>query len=139
MRILSTIFVLALSITLVACTSGNQINARSIKTANRSVSMIKDRLPTEQRIEFEVSYWTLRDSIKSRDEFLDTVGGKTPEELVVLGKEVFQTRKNSGFKNYEQYTSWEQMIAKFTQERIDQNRSIKSDPRDKDNSVTYKL
>jgi len=139
MRILSTIFVLALSITLVACTSGNQINARSIKTANRSVSMIKDRLPTEQRIEFEVSYWTLRDSIKSRDEFLDTVGGKTPEELVVLGKEVFQTRKNSGFKNYEQYTSWEQMIAKFTQERIDQNRSIKSDPRDKGNSVTYKL
>ena len=139
MRILSTVFVLALSITLVACTSGNQINGRSLKSANKSVNRIKDRLPTEQRIEFEVSYWTLRDSIRDKSEFLDTVGGKTHEELIVLGKEVFQTRKKAGFKNYEQYTSWDQMIAKFTQERINQGRVKAKDPRDTNNSVIYKL
>jgi hypothetical protein len=101
--------------------------------------MIKDRLPTEQRIEFEVSYWTLRDSIKDREEFLDTVDGKNSEEMVVLGKEVFQQRKNSGFIAYDQYDNWEQMIAKFTQERIDQNRSKEYDPRDSANNVLYKL
>ena len=100
MKILSTVFIFIISISLFGCTSGNEVSGRSIKSANRSVNRIKDRLPTEQRIEFEVSYWTLRDSIKTRDEFLDTVGGKTPEQLIKLGKEVFQQRKNTGFKNY---------------------------------------
>lgn len=141
MRVLSTIFIFAISVTLVACTSGGEINGRSIKSANKSVNRIKDKLPTEQRIEFEVSYWTLRDSIRDKGEFLDTVGGKTPEELTVLGKEVFQKRKSSGFKNYQQYSSWEQMIAQFTQERINQNRSAgaKRVQRDTGNSVLYDL
>ncbi len=139
MRISSTIFVFIMCIFLMACTTGNQINGRSIKTANRSVSMIKDRLPTEQRIEFEVSYWTLRDSIKTKDEFLDAVDGKTPEELTVLGKEVFQQRKNSGFKAYDQYASWDQMIAKFTQDRIDQSRRKTPAPKDVANNLLYKL
>jgi len=140
MRILSTVFIVAISASLVACTSGNEINSRSLKTANKSVNMIKNRLPTEQRIEFEVSYWTLRDSIKSKDKFLDTVGGKTPEELIVLGKEIFQSRKAAGFKNYEQYSSWDQMITKFTQDRINQDKHKKRpDARDQANSVIYNL
>lgn len=140
MRGLSTTLVFIICVTLIGCTSGNQINARSLKTANRSVSRIKDRLPTELRIEYEVSYWTLRDSIKDKEEFLDTVDGKTPEEMIVLGKDIFQQRKNSGFRNYEHYSSWDQMITRFTQERIDQNRSLKKSPRQPRNgSVLYKL
>ena len=139
MRVLPTIFISLICAFLIGCSSGGEVSGRSIKSANKSVNRIKNRLPTEQRIEFEVSYWTLRDSIKNREEFLDTVGGKTPYELIVLGKEVFQQRKSTGFTNYEQYTSWEQMIAKFTQERIDQNKRKKPDPRDEGNSVLYKL
>ena len=139
MRILSTVFVFIMCVLLIGCSGGPEVSGRSLKSANKSVAKIKDRLPTEKRIEFEVSYWTLRDSIRNRDDFLDTVGGKNVEELIVLGKEVFQQRKDSGFKDYEQYSSWEQMIAKYTQERIDQNRRKKPDPRDEGNSVLYKL
>ncbi len=139
MRIMSTVLISFIFALLVGCSSGGEVSGRSIKSANKSVIRIKNRLPTEQRIEFEVSYWTLRDSIKNREEFLDTVGGKTPEELIVLGKEIFQQRKNAGFKDYDQYNSWDQMIAKFTQDRIDQNKHRKRDPRDAGNSVLYKL
>ena len=141
MRILSTVFVFIMCAFLIGCSGGPEVSGRSLKSANKSVARIKDRLPTEKRIEFEVSYWTLRDSIRNRDEFLDTVGGKNVEELIVLGKEVFQQRKDSGFKDYDQYSSWDQMIAKYTQERIDQNRRKKPDPRDggNGNSVIYKL
>ncbi len=141
MRVSSTIFVFITCAFLIGCISGNEVNGRSIKSANKSVNRIKHRLPTEQRIEYEVSYWTLRDSIKNRDEFLDTVGGKTVEELIVLGKEVFQQRKNSGFQNYDQYTSWEQMITKYTQERLDQNKNktLKSRQQEQDNNVLYRL
>lgn len=139
MKILSTILISFIFALLVGCSSGGEVSGRSIKSANRSVIRIKNRLPTEQRIEFEVSYWTLRDAIKNREEFLDTVGGKTPDELIVLGKEIFQQRKNAGFKDYDQYNSWDQMIAKFTQDRIDQNKHRKRDPRDAGNNVLYKL
>lgn len=139
MRILSTVLISFTFALLIGCSSGGEVSGRSIKSANKSVNRIKNRLPTEKRIEFEVSYWTLRDSIKNREDFLDTVGGKTPDELIVLGKEVFQQRKSSGFKNYDQYSNWEQMISKFTQERINQTRHKKIDPRDDGNSVIYKL
>ena len=139
MRVLSTVFILIMCTLLTGCIGGDEVNGRSLKSANRSVNRIKDRLPTEQRIEFEVSYWTLRDSIKDRDEFLDTVSGKNVAELIVMGKEVFLQRKNSGLKNYEQYSSWEQMIAKFTQERINQTKHKKPDTRDQANSVIYNL
>ena len=139
MKVLSTIFIFIMCTLLTGCIGGDEVNGRSIKSANRSVNRIKDRLSTEQRIEFEVSYWTLRDSIRNKDEFLDAVGGKNVEELIVMGKEVFQQRKNSGFKNYDQYDSWEQMIAKYTQERIDQKRHKKPDPRDQNNNILYDL
>ncbi len=139
MRVSTSIFLVIICASLISCSKGNQINGRSLRTANKSVSYIKDRLPVEQRVEFEVSFWSLRDEIRNNEEFLDTVDGKTPEELIALGKELFQKRKNAGFKDYEQFTSWEQMIADYTQERIDQNRRKKPDPRDKNNNVLYKL
>ncbi len=139
MRIFSPLLVFIIAAALVGCTSGNQVNARSLKTANRSVNRIKDRLPAEKRIEFEVSYWTLRDSIRSREEFLDKVDGKTPEELIELGKEVFQNRKSAGFKNYQHYNSWDEMITQFSEERNNQGKQLnaKKDPRN--GSVLYRL
>ncbi len=139
MKVLSVIIVFFILSSLTGCSKGNQINGRSLRSANRSVSYIKDRLPVKQRVEFEVSFWSLRDEIRNNAKFLDTVDGKTPEELIVLGKELFQKRKNTGYKGYDQFDSWEQMISQYTQERMDQNRRKRPDPRDKANNVLYKL
>ncbi len=139
MRIKSISLVLLLTASMMGCSGGDQINGRSLKTANRSVSFIKERLPNEKRIEFEVSYWTLRDSIKNNEEFLDKVDGKRPDELIELGREIFQQRKSAGFSDYQKFNSWEQMITEFTQQRLDQNRSNRPGDRDKMNNVLYKL
>jgi hypothetical protein len=136
---LSTIFVFTLCLFLIGCTSGNQVSGRSLKSANRSVSRIKDRLPTEKRIEFEISYWAIRDFFKDKKEFLDAVDGKTPEELIIQGKEVFQQRKSAGFREYEKYNNWDQMITQFTQERIDQDKLHKKTDTRRNGSVLYKL
>jgi len=126
---------------LAGCNKSQQINGSTMKTVNRSVSHIKERLPLDQRIEFEVSFWTLRDEIKDNDEFLKTIDGKTPEQLIAAGRELFNKRKASGNKDYEQFNTWEQMIAQYSQERIDQNRKKTPDARDKANPhrVDYKM
>ncbi len=125
---------------LIACSKGSQINGHNTRTAFRSVKALKNRLSPDARIEFEVSFWMLRDSIKSEKEFLNTVDGKKPEEITAMGKELYQQRKNSGFAGYEKYTSWDDMIAQFGKERFDQdNRKNKENPQDKANDVLYKL
>ncbi len=128
--------------TLIACGKGQEINGHNLKTANRSVKALKERLPTESRIEFEVAYWTIRDAKKDNDEFLDAVDGKTPMEIVALGKEIYQQRKNEGFQAYAKYSSWEDMISQFGKERSDQDngKSLKKeDAKDRANDVLYKL
>ncbi len=131
------IFIATLS--LFSCSKGNEVSGRSMKGAYRSVNYIKNRLPTEQRIEFELSFWALRDEIKNKDAFLDTVGGKTPEELTELGKELYQKRKNEGYEKYEQFDSWDHMISHYAQERLDQNKPKKVNARDSGNSLMYDL
>jgi len=126
---------------LVACSKGSQINGHNTRTAFRSVKALKNRLSPDARIEFEVSFWMLRDSIKSEKDFLNAVDGKKPEEIIALGKELYQQRKNNGFAGYEKYSSWDDMIAKFGKERIDQDnrKAQKEDPKDQANDVLYKL
>jgi len=127
---------------LIACNNGQEINGRSTKTAYRSVKGIKERLPSETRIQFEVAFWTIRDANKDDSKFLDLVGGKTPEEIIVLGKEIYQQRKDTGYQAYTQYSSWEDMINKFGKERNDQENRVgkkKEDPKDKANNVLYNL
>ena len=125
----------------IGCNKSHQINGSSQKTVNRSMASIKERLPLDQRIEFEVSFWSLRDEIRNNKEFLDAVDGKTPEQLIEIGKELFAKRKAAGNKEYEQYANWDQMISQYTQERIDQNRKKTPDQRDKNPParVDYKM
>ena len=129
--------------TLLACSKGQEINGHTTNTAYRSVKALKNRLSPDNRIEFEVSFWTIRDAKKDDKEFLDTVDGKTPEEIIAMGKEIYQERKAAGFKAYEQYSSWEEMIAKFGKERMDQDnrkgRSKEEMDKEKANDVLYKL
>ena len=116
---------------LIGCNRSHQINGSSMRTVSRSVNSIKEKLPLDQRIEFEVSYWSLRDELKNNKDFLNEIDGMTPEKLIAKGKEIFEKRKASGVKNYQQYANWDEMIAQYTQERIDQNRKKTPDPRDK--------
>ena len=141
MKKLSTLLLILSCTVLVACGKGQEINGHSTSTAYRSVKALKNRLPTENRIEFEVSFWTIRDTKKDDKEFLNIVDGKIPEEIIVLGKELYQERKAAGFKGYEEYSSWQDMINKFGKERMDQdNRKGKSKgEQDKANDVLYKL
>jgi hypothetical protein len=143
MKKLPTLLLILGCATLIACSKGQEINGHNTATAYRSVKAIKNRLSPDNRIEFEVSFWTIRDAKKDDKEFLDVVDGKKPEEIIAIGKEIYQERKAAGFKGYEQYSSWEEMIAKFGKERIDQDnrkgKSKEAQDKDKANDVLYKL
>lgn len=130
--------------TLIACGKGQEINGHNTSTAYRSVKGLKNRLPIEKRIEFEVAFWTIRDLKKDDKEFLNAVDGKTPDQIIEAGQQIYQERKASGFKDYESYNSWQDMITKFGKERSEQENKInksKADPNaNKPNdSVLYKL
>jgi len=126
---------------LIACGKGDQINGHNTKTAYRSVKALKNRLPANSRIEFEVAFWAIRDANKDDSQFLDAVDGKKPEEIIGLGKEIYQKRKDEGFAAYSQYKNWEDMISKFSAERDEQDikGKKKEDAKDKANDVLYKL
>jgi hypothetical protein len=124
---------------LLACGKGEEINGHNTKTAYRSVKALKNRLSPDARIEFEVSFWTIRDAQKDDKEFLSVVDGKKPSEIIGLGKEIYQQRKQAGYKGYESYSSWEEMIAKFGKERIDQDNRKGKPKEDKENDLLYKL
>jgi len=140
MNKISVFLIFVLSCTLLsACGRSEKVNGHNIRTAYKSVKILKERLPAEKRIEFEVSFWTIRDAQKADSGFLDAVDGKTPTEIIDMGREIYQQRKNAGFKGYEQYSSWEDMISKFSQERSQQGAINKEDARDKANDVLYNL
>lgn len=143
MRNILTLFVLILTFSLIGCGNGNQINGRSFNTALRSVKVMKERLPGDMKHEFQLSFWTIRDAYKNTDEFLQQVDGKTPDAIIAEAKDIFQQRKTQGLKEYEKYSSWEDMINQFNEERMNQDRGKKTDPRDlkgaKEQSVDYKL
>ncbi|MCF7988435.1 MAG: hypothetical protein K9L60_12830 [Methylovulum sp.] len=142
MKKLATLLIILSCGVLVACSNGQKINGHTTKTAYKSVKMLKNRLVPENRIEFEVAFWAIRDANKEDSKFLELVDGKKPEEIISLGKEIYQQRRDAGFKEYTQYSSWEEMITKFGRERIDQDNrksSKKEDTKDKDNDVLYKL
>ena len=137
------LLILGCTTLIASCGKGQEINGHTTNTAYRSVKALKNRLPPDTRIEFEVSFWAIRDANKDDKAFLDVVDGKTPEEIIALGKEIYQQRKAAGFKDYDQYSSWEDMIAKFGKERIDQDnrkgKSKEAQDKDKANDVLYKL
>jgi len=140
MRILSIIIISFSILVSTGCSSGGQINGRSFKTSLRSVKMIKNRLPQDQKVAFELSFWAIRDLYRKNSEFLDQVDGKSPTELIIAGKAVFEKRKAEGFKEYQQYATWDDMIRKYTEDRMNQTaKKTKADPRDKDNSILYTL
>jgi len=124
----------------IGCGGKPTINGRNIQAAFKSMNRMKYYLPDEQRMEFEIGFWTIRDALGNSDEFLDTVDGKTAPEIVALGKKYFQQRKAAGIPAYTKYASWDDMISKVIAERkaqsIPKSRMTK---RDRDNNILYNL
>ncbi|WP_230874629.1 hypothetical protein [Methylomonas sp. LL1] len=123
-----------------ACGNAGQINGLSLTTAHKSVSFIKEHLPANQRVEFEVAYWALRAQFKTDGDFLKAIDGKTAGDLIASAKAGFIDGKVSGAKEYAAYPNWEQMIAEQTRIRTEQDRGA-IDPHDKKGypRVDYKM
>jgi hypothetical protein len=112
--------VLLSCVILTACNNGQKINGHNEKTVYRSVQMIKPRLPENTRIEYEIAFGLLREAEKDNAIFFKSIDGKTPPELIATGKEIFQKRKTEGLTQYQQYETWESMIANYQKERAAQ-------------------
>ncbi|MEI7839223.1 MAG: hypothetical protein WCJ11_01855 [Methylococcaceae bacterium] len=129
---------------LMAC-NGQEINAHSEKTAYKSVKMIKNHLTEDKRVEYEMSFWMIRDAKKDNAEFLSAVDGKKADEIIAMGKEIYAQRKSAGFAEYQQYKTWEEMMAKYDRDRIKQGKSktdIKekiNDPQSGNRDVIYSM
>jgi hypothetical protein len=130
MKKLPIVLLLACSTMLVACNNGQKINGHTEKTAYRSIKMIKPRLPEEKRVAYEMSFWMIRDDKKDNSEFLNTIDEKTPDEIIGMGKELYQKRKDAGVAEYQTYKTWEEMMAKYDRDRMNQGKA-KTDIREK--------
>ena len=74
---------------LTACNNGQKINGHNEKTVYRSVQMIKPRLPENTRLEYEIAFGLLREAEKDNAIFFKSIDGKTPSELIAMGKDIF--------------------------------------------------
>jgi hypothetical protein len=122
------------------CSSERSINGRNEQTAAKSVKIMKEYLPPDMRVEFELAYWTIRDALHDKKEFLDAVNGKTAPELIAAGRQYFDRQKAAGAKGYDKYSSWDEMVAVLIKERKEQSFSRKAeDSTDRANNILYKL
>ncbi len=83
------------TLSLTACNKGNEIAGRSQASVSKSARYLKERLSADKRLEFEVSFFAVRDSIKDSSEFLKAVDGKTPDQIIEMGKAIYAERKKS--------------------------------------------
>lgn len=138
----AAIFMILSLLSLTNCSNSNEINGHSLKTALRSVKHIKERLPPNKRLEFEIAFGLIRDDIKDNDKFLSYVGGKSSLEIIEAAKILFQGQKK-GINSSNKYDSWEAMLAQVSSERSNQDKSFHKDPRElttpKNPNVLYKL
>ncbi len=82
MKKLPALLLILSSATLIACGKGQEINGHNTATAYRSVKALKNRLSPDNRIEFEVSFWTIRDAKSlARKEWIRITAKVNPKKL----------------------------------------------------------
>ena len=134
------VFLILIILGLTACNNGQKINGHNEKTVYRSVQMIKPRLPENTRLEYEIAFGLLREAEKDNAIFFKSIDGKTPAELIAIGKEIFQQRKEEGVAQYQIHQNWEEMIKNYQQQRAAQKveTDIKKDSKN-NRAIDYKL
>lgn len=134
------VFLILIILGLTACNNGQKINGHNEKTVYRSLQMIKPRLPENTRLEYEIAFGLLRETEKDNVIFFKSIDGKTPAELIAMGKEIFQQRKTEGVAAYQQHQNWDEMIKNYQQQRAAQKveTDIKKDS-ENNRAINYKL
>ncbi len=92
------------------CERPNQIEVNGKKSILRSFMQLKQRMDFKQGTEFEVAFWSLKKKAGNEDAFRSLVNGKTPDEVIEMGKQYFTERKQTNDPDYIQYASWDAMI-----------------------------
>lgn len=134
------VFLISVILLLTACNNGQKINGHNEKTVYKSIQMIKPRLPENTRIEYEIAFGLLREAEKDNAIFFKSIDGKTPAELIGMGKEIYQQHKTEGVAQYQKYQSWEEMMKFYQQQRAAQKveTDIKKDS-ENNRAIDYKL
>ncbi|MGX2032885.1 hypothetical protein [Methylocaldum gracile] len=94
----------------------DEINGTSREAVYKSAIQVKRYLNTDERVLFDTALGIL-DKIKSEegpDTFVNTVDGKTPDEVIETAKQEVNTKIAAGHPDFKQYTSWDDMIQKLT-------------------------
>jgi len=133
MKTKTFVYLMSLCLLTVGCGKGDQINANSDNSLYRSVIALQRRLPDQERVEFEVSFWSLKQFAQNESTFRNQVNGKTVQEVIEMGKQNFAAQKAAGNADYIKYPSWEAMIAELVKER--QQSAKRVDRRDRANRI----
>lgn len=141
-KIYFVLFCLAFAF-LSGCSSERHVNARSVKSAFKSVRTMKEYLPKDQKLEFQIAFWTIRNAYQNDEEFLDAINRKTASEIIEIGKEKFEDMRSNGHQDYQKYSGWQDMIEKDKAIREQQDLGIAKEnqrnQRDRTNNVLYDL
>ena len=130
------LLVLIFAVLLSACGQSDKINARSDRSMYRSLSGIQRNLPAQQKVEFQVSFWSLKQFAENEAEFRDQIHRKTVPEIIELGKENFAAQSAKGNAKFIKYATWDEMIAELVEERKrTELRAGRRDPRDEGNKI----
>lgn len=97
--------------------ASSSINASSDKTLYRSVKGIKEFLPGDKKLSFEIGFWSLKRWSENDEQFKELIHRKTADEVIALAKEKFEEKKSSGDPRLADYPSWDEMIKKFLLDR----------------------
>ncbi len=100
----------------VGCEQPNKIQVNGQKSMLRSFMQLKQRMGFKDGIEFEVAFWSLKKKSKTDDAFRSLVDGKTPEQVIEMGKLYFLEQKKENDPQYTQYASWDAMIEEVIQQ-----------------------
>lgn len=139
-NLLQTIGLVTIFITFPGCGQGPKVHANSDKQMYRSVATTMSRMSINNRIQFEVAFWSLHNSAKDKNKFREEINGKTPAEVVQMASADFNARKAAGEEGYSKYESWEDLIEKLKQERASYDEAHdKREPRKKRDSANQIL
>ncbi|MGR9106485.1 MAG: DUF6694 family lipoprotein [Gammaproteobacteria bacterium] len=136
MKIDSIIIIVICAGVLIGCGQSDKINASSESSLYRSVVGIQRSLPAKRQVEYQVSFWSLKQFAENESEFRKLVHRKSVEEIIELGKENFARQNEVGNPEFTKYASWDDMISNLLEERKQSElRPRKEDVRDQSNRI----
>ncbi len=136
MKRVLVIVLLVFSFLFIGCGQNQRINATSTNAMLRSVGGILRHLPENERVAFQVSFWSLKQYADSDVSFRKSVHGKTVAEIVEMGKENYKIQAGAGNPEYIKFDSWEEMIVALIAERKESElRAPRQTAADGDNQI----